>query len=144
MTIGYLTRAVHFSASHRYHRPEWSEEANRERFGAAALPEGHGHHYRCEVTVRGPIDAEVGMVMDLPEFDRLLDEEVVRRFHDRHINTAVDEFGPGRALPTTENLAAYILERISPRLPDGVSLYRVRVQEDRDLWSDVYGSGSRA
>jgi len=139
MTIGQLTRAVHFSASHRYYRPDWSEEENRRHFGDAALPEGHGHNYRCEVTVRGPIDTDTGMVMALPELDRLLEAEVVRRFHNRHINSAAEAFGPGRAQPTTENLAAYILERIAARLPSGVAVHRVRVQEDRDLWSDVYG-----
>jgi 6-pyruvoyltetrahydropterin/6-carboxytetrahydropterin synthase len=140
MTIGYLTRAVHFSASHRYHRPDWSEEENRRRFGEAAAPEGHGHNYRCEVTVCGPIDPEAGMVMELPELDRLLDVEIVRRFHNRHINSAAEEFGPGRAQPTTENLAVYVLEKVGPALPEGVRVHRVRVQEDRDLWADVYGS----
>jgi 6-pyruvoyltetrahydropterin/6-carboxytetrahydropterin synthase len=140
MKIGYLTRAVHFSASHRYHRPDWSEEENRRRFGDAAAPEGHGHNYRCEVTVSGPIDPEAGMVMELPELDRLLDTEIVRRFHNRHINVAAEEFGPGRAQPTTENLALYVMEKIGPALPEGVRVHRVRVQEDRDLWSDVYGS----
>lgn len=140
MTIGYLTRAVHFAASHRYYRAEWSEEENRRRFGPAALPEGHGHNYRCEVTVCGPIDEQAGVVMDLPELDRLLDDEIVGRFHNRNINSAVPEFGPGRDLPTTENLAAYILEKVRARLPAGVRVHRVRVQEDRDLWSDVYGS----
>ncbi len=140
MPIGYLTRAVQFAASHRYYRPEWSDEENRRRFGSGALPEGHGHNYRCEVTVAGPIDAQTGMVMDLPELDRLLDEEVVSRFHDRHINTAAPEFAPGAALPTTENLAVYVLTKLSPRLPAHVRLHRVRVQEDSDLWSEVYGT----
>ncbi|UCC84865.1 MAG: 6-carboxytetrahydropterin synthase [Gemmatimonadota bacterium] len=140
MTIGYLTRAVHFSASHRYGRPDWSEEENRRRFGEAAAPEGHGHNYRCEVTVRGPIHPETGTVTELPELDRLLDAEIVRRFHNRHINAAAEEFGPGRAQPTTENLALYVMEKISRALPEGVRVHRVRVQEDRDLWSDVYGS----
>ena len=45
----------------------------------------------------------------------------------------------GRATPTTENLAAYVLERIGGALPAGVRVHRVRMQEDRDLWSDVYG-----
>ncbi len=139
MTTGHLTRAVHFSASHRYHRPEWSEEENRRRFGDCALPEGHGHNYRCEVTVLGPIDPQTGMVMDLVELDRILADEVVTRFHHRHINKSVNEFGPGGAVPTTENLAAFILERVSERLPSGVAVHRVRVQEDRDLWSDAFG-----
>ncbi len=137
--IGHLTRAVHFSASHRYYRPEWSEEENIKRFGEGALPEGHGHNYRCEVTVRGTIDSETGMVMDLGELDSILEEEVVGRFHNRSINASVKAFAEGGALPTTENLAAYILKKVGERLPGGVSLHRVRVREDRDLWSDVYG-----
>lgn len=144
MAIGYLTRAVHFAASHRYFRPEWSEEENRRRFGDAALPEGHGHNYRCEVTVSGPIDPVAGTVMDLPELDRVLDEEIVARFHNRHINSAVDEFGAGGALPTTENLAAFLLDKLSARIPAGVRVHCVRVQEDRDLWSEVYGADSEA
>jgi len=140
MPIGYLTRAVQFSASHRYYKPEWSEEENRARFGDAARSEGHGHNYRCEVTVRGPIDPTTGMVMQLPELDRVLQEEVVARFHNRHINSAEPAFADGAALPTTENLAAFLLRKVAVRLPEGVSVYRVRVQEDRDLWSDVYGS----
>ncbi len=139
MTTGYLTRAVHFSASHRYYRPEWSQEENQRRFGAASWPEGHGHNYRCEVTVRATVDPTTGMVMDLAELDRLLQEEVSQRFDNRHINSAVPEFGPGALLPTTENLAAFILGKLSARLPEGVELHRVRLQEDRDLWSDVYG-----
>lgn len=139
--IGYLTRAVHFSASHRYYRPDWTEEQNRRRFGDCALPEGHGHNYRCEVTVAAPIDPDTGMVMDLAELDRILDAEVVSRFHHRHINVAVEAFGPGQAIPTTENLAAFILEKVRPLLPHGVRVHRVRVHEDRDLWADVFGSG---
>ncbi|NIR44557.1 MAG: 6-carboxytetrahydropterin synthase [Gemmatimonadetes bacterium] len=137
--MGYLTRAVHFSASHRYYRSDWSEEQNRQRFGLMADPQGHGHNYRCEVTVSGPIDSGTGMVIDLGELDRILEEEVVDRFHLRHINSAVPEFGAGGLLPTTENLAAFILDRIGDRLPSGVGVHRVRVREDRDLWSDVYG-----
>lgn len=142
MKIAYLTRAVHFSASHRYYRPDWTDADNARRFGPAARPEGHGHNYRCEVTIAGPIDPETGMVIDLAQLDRILQEEVVSRFHLRHINSTVERFGPGGAVPTTENLAAFILQRVSARLPAGPRVHRVRVQEDRDLWSDVYGNGA--
>ena len=140
MSIGYLTRAVHFSASHRYYRPDWSDEENERRFGPCARPEGHGHNYRCEVTVMAPIHPETGMVIDLVELDRVLESQVVSRFDHRNINVSVEEFKPGAALPTSENLAAFILDRVSDSLPAGVKVHRVRVQEDRDLWSDVYGS----
>ena len=141
MRIGYLTRAVHFSASHRYHRPDWSDEQNERRFGPCARPEGHGHNYRCEVTVTAPVDPETGMVIDLVELDSVLESQVVARFDHRHINMSVEEFKPGGALPTTENLASYILDRLSASLPSGVKVHRVRVREDRDLWADAYGSG---
>ena len=61
-------------------------------------------------------------------------------FDHRNINVSVDAFKPGAALPTTENLAAFILDRVSTSLPAGVRVHRVRVQEDRDLWADAYGS----
>lgn len=141
MVRAYLTRAVHFSASHRYHRPEWSEEENSRRFGASADPGGHAHDYRCEVTVCGPTDPLTGMVVPLEGLDSILREEVVDRFHNRHINADVEAFGEGGAVPTTENLAAHILERVRGRLPDGIQVYRVRVREDADLWSDVYDDG---
>ena len=51
----------------------------------------------------------------------------------------VEAFAPGQAIPTTENLAAFILETVGALLPDGVRVHQVRVHEDRDLWSDVFG-----
>lgn len=139
MAIAHLTRVVRFSASHRYYVPDWSDAENRRRFGDAAAPDGHRHDYRCEVTVRGVIDEVTGMVMDLPELDAILQDEVVARFHDRHVNSAAPEFAPGAALPTTENLAAYVARCVAARLPAGVDLHRVRVREDDSLWSEVYG-----
>ncbi len=96
------------------------------------------------MTVKGAIDPLAGTVMDLAELDRLLDEAVVQRFHNRHINSADEAFTLFDATPTTENLAARILEIVRSRLPAGVAIQRVRVQEDRDLWSDVYGAESSA
>lgn len=82
------------------------------------------------------------MVMSLDQLDRILDAVVVEPLHHRHINEALEEFGPGGRIPTTENLAAFVLRHLESRLPDGVRVHRVRVQEDRDLWSDVYGDGA--
>jgi hypothetical protein len=73
----FLTRTVRFAAAHRYHRPEWSEERNREVFGACANPHGHGHNYLLEVTVAGVPDPDTGFSVDLGALDRLLREEVV-------------------------------------------------------------------
>jgi 6-pyruvoyltetrahydropterin/6-carboxytetrahydropterin synthase len=134
-----LTRVVTFSAAHRYFRPDWSDERNREVFGPCANEHGHGHNYECSVTVSGPLDADTGMVINLQEFDRILGEEVRDRFDHRFINHDVPEFGSGGMIPTGEQLAMFLWERIDSRLPEAVVLERVRIREDSSLYADYEG-----
>jgi 6-pyruvoyltetrahydropterin/6-carboxytetrahydropterin synthase len=139
MNIAYLTRSVRFAAAHRYHRPEWDEAENRRVFGACNNPHGHGHTYTLEVTVEGAIDPETGFSTDLATLDRILDEQVLRVFDHQHINHAVEAFHYGGAVPTGENLLAYLWPRLSAALPDGSRLYRLRLAEDPTLYVDYYG-----
>jgi 6-pyruvoyltetrahydropterin/6-carboxytetrahydropterin synthase len=132
-----LTRTVQFSATHRYHRAEWSAEANRERFGAAS--EGHAHAYRCGVTVTGPLDADTEMVMDLGLLDAILQEEVLARYGGKQLEQDLPEFAQGKIQPTCEAIAAQIFLRVAARLPQGVTLERVRVAEDATLHADCTG-----
>jgi 6-pyruvoyltetrahydropterin/6-carboxytetrahydropterin synthase len=134
----FLTRAVRFSAAHRYHRPEWSEERNRQVFGACANPHGHGHNYLAEVTYAGTPDPETGFCLDLGELDRLLDERVRRPLDHQHINHAIPEFAEGAAIPTTENLAIWIWRRLEGALP-AARLVRVRLQEEEGLFVEYRG-----
>lgn len=106
-----LTRRVRFSATHRYHRPDWDDAMNAEVFGACAAPAPHGHDYTCDVTVTGTIDPQTGMVLDLGLLDRVLDEQVVRPFHGRSLNDAA-EFQPGGLIPTCEEVARLIARRV--------------------------------
>lgn len=137
MAVAYLTRVVQFPAMHRYFRPDWSAERNAETFGASG--HDHGHTYQCAVTVRGTPDPVTGMVIDLALLDRVLDEEVVRRFGSKHINTDVPEYGYGRTVPTGEMLCLDIWRRIAERLPKGSALAVVRVQEDPMLYAEYRG-----
>lgn len=139
MRIAYLTRSVRFSAAHRYHRPEWSEEENRRVFGACNNPHGHGHTYTLETTVRGAIDPETGFSVDLSALDRLLDEHVVRTFDHQHINHAVEAFAYGKMVPTSENLLVYLWPRLAAALPHGARLHRLRLYEDPMLFVDYFG-----
>lgn len=134
-----LTRRVRFAAAHRYHRPDWSDEKNREVFGACSNPHGHGHNYRLDVTVQGPIDPETGFVMDLGELDRVLGETVMKPLDHQHLNHAVAEFGPGGLVPTCENIAAWLWPRIRSALPAGVKLHSLRLHEDDDLSVELTG-----
>jgi 6-pyruvoyltetrahydropterin/6-carboxytetrahydropterin synthase len=132
-----LTRTVAFSATHRYHRSEWSAQTNRERFGTAS--EGHAHDYRVAITVTGPLDADTEMVMDLAVLDGILQEEVLARYGGKQLEQDLPEFAQGKILPTCEAIAAQIFLRVVARLPQGVTLERVRVAEDATLHADCTG-----
>lgn len=139
MATALLTRRVAFAAAHRYRRPDWSEERNRTVFGACANPHFHGHGYRCDVTVRGEIDPETGMIVDLGQLDGVLEREVRQRLDHRNLNLEVPEFADGMLIPTGENVARNIFERIVTRLPNGVTLVSVVLHEDDTLSTEYRG-----
>jgi 6-pyruvoyltetrahydropterin/6-carboxytetrahydropterin synthase len=139
VTVALLTRTVTFRATHRYFRPDWTAERNTETFGECAVAPGHDHQYQCQVTVAGPVSGETGMIVDLRLLDTLLAEEVVTRFDHRHINQDVPEFAFGRTIPTGEALAVFVWKRLAARLPSGVRLDSVRVQEDPSLYAEYRG-----
>lgn len=138
MPIVYLSRRLRFAAAHRYYNPAWTDERNREVFGACANPFGHGHNYELEITVAGEVDPETGMVLNLREIDEVARREVVDRLDHRHLNEELPEWRT--RVPTTENLAAWIWEAIEPALRrPRARLHRVRLYESPNLYVDCYG-----
>jgi len=134
-----LTRVVEFEATHRIRRSDKSDAENLAAFGKAATD--HAHRYQVRVTVRGPLAAEAGGVVNLNALDRVLKEEITDRLNagGGHINAALPEFADGHRLATGEALAVYFWERIAARLPPGVTLHAVRVQESPHLYSEYFG-----
>ena len=132
----YLTRKCEFSASHYYHNPNWSEAENRRAFGKCANLNGHGHNYMLEVTVKGEVDPTTGFVVDLKQLKDILNREVVDAMDHRHLNKEVPEFAS--RIPTTENIAIAIWQRLEPKL-NVAKLHRVRLYEMPDLFVDFYG-----
>jgi 6-pyruvoyltetrahydropterin/6-carboxytetrahydropterin synthase len=133
-----LTRRVEFSASHRCYQPELTESENRELYGAATNPNGHGHNYVVEVTIRGEVDPVTGMVFDLKKLKDILNREVVDPMDHRHLNYEVPPFD--RVVPTAENLAQEIWRRLEgPLAGEGVALANVRLFETPDLYVDYAG-----
>ena len=129
----YLTRRVSFAAAHRYRVPDWSDEKNEATFGLCARPSYHGHGYLCDVTVTGEVDRVTGFVVDLGLLDQVLQREVRERLDHRNINTDVPEFADGRLIPTGENLARFIAERVQAALGAAARVTRVVVAEDSTL-----------
>ncbi len=128
-----LTRRVSFAAAHRYRRPEWDDARNAAAFGLCARPNFHGHSYVCEVTVRGAVDPLTGFVVDLGVLDRALQAEVRDRFDHANINLDIPEFADGLLVPSGENIARYILERVQLALGGAATVTSVSVAEDDSL-----------
>ncbi|HEV8615784.1 MAG TPA: 6-carboxytetrahydropterin synthase [Methylomirabilota bacterium] len=128
------TRRFTFAAAHRYWVDRWSADENARVFGRLTVP--HGHTYTLDVTVTGPIDERTGMVIDLGELKRIVNETVVDRFDHADLNA--DPLFREK-VPTTENIAMGIWELLAPKLgPD--RLARVRVWEDPTLYVDYDGA----
>ena len=131
MPIVRVTRRLHFSAGHRLRNPKLSDEENREVYGLCNNPSGHGHNYGLEVTVRGEVDQRTGYVFDLKRLKETV-EEVVLRDVD-HANLNLDVPWLEGVIPTAENIAVEIWQRLSDVLPAGM-LERVVVSEsERNL-----------
>src|SRR5256714_14939307 len=87
----------------------------------------HGHNYRIEIYARGRELNNIGLLVDFVELKAAADE-IVNYLDHRNINELppFDE----ELNPSAENLARYILERVSSRVGDErVQVYKVRCFE---------------
>ncbi len=110
----FLSRTIHFNSAHRLFNPARSDEWNRATYGDASNPAGYGHNYALEATVAGDADAVTGMLVNLTDLDRVLKEEVDRPLDHRHLNEEIPEFAA--TVPTAENLARWIWDRVAARI----------------------------
>jgi 6-pyruvoyltetrahydropterin/6-carboxytetrahydropterin synthase len=77
-----------------------------------------------------------GFVVDLRALDEILQREVMARFDHRTINTDVPEFAEGLLVPSCENLAAFIADRVQAALGAPVQVTRVWLSESPTLWAE--------
>jgi len=123
-----LTVKTHFSAAHRLAIPSLSFEENQEIYGKCARPHGHGHNYHLEVTVAGEIDPRTGMLVDLGELQRVIDEYVVEPFDHTFLNKDIAYFA--EVVPTAENIAVRIADLLrSPIQEIGAELAKIKLIE---------------
>lgn len=132
-----IDRRAQFSASHRYWLPELSEAENQQRFGECARAPGHGHNYVLYVSMAGDLD-EYGMVLNLSDVKHVIKREVTAQLDFSYLNEVWSEFQ--ETLPTTENLARVIWQRLAPYIP----LVRIQLYEHPELWADYLGNGMEA
>jgi 6-pyruvoyltetrahydropterin/6-carboxytetrahydropterin synthase len=132
----FVTRQVHFSASHRLYNRRKSAAWNEREFGECANARGHGHNYVLEVTVAGVPDADTGYSLNLRTLKGILEREITGPCDHRHLNEDVP-FLTG-IVPTTENLAIAFWRRVAPRIKSG-RLHQVRLYETPRNFADYFG-----
>ncbi|KFM64870.1 6-pyruvoyl tetrahydrobiopterin synthase, partial [Stegodyphus mimosarum] len=134
--VVYLTRIETFSASHRLHSPHLSEEDNRRIYGKCNNPNGHGHNYKVEVTVKGKVDKDTGMVVNIADLKNIIKVSIMDTLDHKNLDKDVPFFK--EVVSTTENLSIFIWKQLSSNLPHGM-LYRVKVHETDKNCVTFYG-----
>ena len=122
----YLTRRTTFSASHRLWSNQLSAEENIALYDKCANPNGHGHNYTLEVTVRGTPDPRTGMVLNLTDLKQAINQYIIDEVDNKHLNYDVPWLEG--CIPTTEVLTIKFWERLERTLPKGL-LYEVKLHE---------------
>lgn len=136
--VAELSRRYRFSASHRLHVDQLGTERNRELFGKCNNPFGHGHNYTLQITLKGPVDGETGMVVNLGELDGYVRQTVLERFDLVNLN---HDPAFAACVPSTENLAMVVWQLLLPFAAQHAptQLRRVRLEETRNNAFDYYG-----
>lgn len=93
----------------------------------------HGHSFRGEVAVRGPIDPHLGWVIDFADLRKVIDP-IVNEL-DHYLLNEIN----GLENPTSEMLAVWFWRRLEPSLPN---IHRVTIEETCTSRCHYYGESS--
>jgi 6-pyruvoyltetrahydropterin/6-carboxytetrahydropterin synthase len=119
----------------------------------------HGHSYKLSVTVIGkPItdtaNVKYGMVIDFSDLKKIVKEEIVDLFdhatvfnqNTPHIELANELKSRGHHVilveyqPTSENMVTDFAQKIIKRLPEGIKLHSLKLQETDTSFAEWYAS----
>ena len=121
-----LRQQYEFSAAHRLHVPDFTDEQNQATFGKCNNPAGHGHNYRVEVAARCPVGAD-GTTVEPAELDAVVDREAIEKLDHKHLNVDVPEFADMN--PSVEHIVKVVWEMLDGKLPGEATLDEVKVWE---------------
>ncbi|MDE2379508.1 6-carboxytetrahydropterin synthase QueD [Bradyrhizobium sp.] len=115
-----ISQAFKFEAAHRL--PNVPETHPCSRL--------HGHSYRIEVRLEGPVDPKTGFVADFFDVERGF-ADILEAVDHRCLNDVA-----GLENPTAENIAVWIWERLKPAV---AQISAVRVYETPECWAEYDG-----
>jgi 6-pyruvoyltetrahydropterin/6-carboxytetrahydropterin synthase len=121
-----IFRVEQFNAAHRLFNPKWDNETNDRIFGKCNNPNFHGHNYKLEVELEGPVNPDTGYVMDMKNLSEIIKQEILERFDHRNLNLDCPEFAD--LIPSAENIARVCWNILRNKLPSELKL-KVRLWE---------------
>ena len=137
----YIVRKEHFNAAHKLLNPNWSDEKNKEEFGVCSNENWNGHNYEIEVTVKGEINPETGMLINLKVLSAILKEEIIDKVDHKNLNIDVP-FLEG-IITTTENVTIKFWEVLDEKLKSlknsKCTLHKIRLYETPRNFVEYYG-----
>jgi len=116
----------------------------------------HGHSYELSVTIKGipvtdPASPKKGMVMDFGDLKKIVKKNIIDRFDHSLIlcdednvqeaNKPVDAFSNVIFVgyqPTSENLLSDIAQKIKGLLPEGITLYSLKLRETANSYAEWF------
>lgn len=128
-----MTEQFEFSAAHRLHCDDLTDDQNREIFGKCNHPGGHGHNYVIEVTLCRTGLTKGEQVADLDQVEATVNRLVIDRLDHKNLN--VDEPHFQKVNPTVENIAVAIYSWLDNQF-GGAKLKKVRVYETPKTWAE--------
>ncbi|PZO49670.1 MAG: 6-pyruvoyl tetrahydropterin synthase, partial [Phormidesmis priestleyi] len=139
----YLTLSTHFSAAHRLALPDLSDEENDDIYGKCARPNGHGHNYQVEVTVKGDVDRRTGMLVDLVALQAAIAHHVIDPFDHTFLNKDVPYFS--EVVPTAENIVIRICQLLQRPIQEiGATLHKVKLIESPNNSAEVFAEDAES
>nr|CAD7394554.1 unnamed protein product [Timema cristinae] len=107
--------------------PHLNDEDNKLTYGKCNNPNGHGHNYVVEVTLRGPVTTDTGMVMNIHDLKQYMNAAIMDTMDHKNLDKDVPYFE--NVVSTTENVCIFIWNNLKTLLPNPDSLFEVKIHE---------------
>ena len=131
----YITKQFKFCAAHKYWNDNWSDEKNKKIFEDDIKV--HGHNYELDITVKGNINFESGFIINISELKNIVNKYVLNILDHSEIQNDIKWFKNKQ--PSTENLVIFIWRQIIKYMPEGASLYKIKLRETPTIYTEYYG-----
>lgn len=134
----YLTRRERFNSAHRLFNAAFTDEENYKIYGKCANPNWHGHNYELFVTVKGEIDDETGVVINLKDLSRIIKDLIIEKVDHKNLNIEVDFLKD--KIVSTEIIIVEFWKVLEPEIAKyNAKLHKLKLVETENNFAEYYG-----